>query len=209
VSGHDKENPAFYRPPDRLAKVGFPRIITKCIEKLESYYHNPSLIPSLSRLNLTRQQRSERREACVAMLQAMIQYLDITTLRVVRPRNAGGWYGVKMVELAGLAGLNLRRAERACHDLVASGIVKVFPIAEKIEAGYRGSPAIRTISKHLFNALSLGTWLDRERARAYKRTKGPRQGQESRGKMGLYLESIKSKLSPGAPLRPRPAHGPP
>lgn len=179
--GHDPEAPRFFAPPPKHANR--PGILRKLTERIQQYYARPaSILPGLNAANESeRQQRSERREACCAILAALIHYTDLITLRVGIPQADGSMQGLTMEYLARISGLAhldpatgevvcMRRAERAVHDLKAAGIITVHSICEKIEEGvYKGTAAIRTVSKHLFSALGLGPWLEHERRRAKER----------------------------------------
>ncbi|MCW8917473.1 MAG: replication protein RepA [Gammaproteobacteria bacterium] len=200
--GHVPAEPRFYAASPRLDGVTFPKIIQKAMNKITEFYRKPRLIPTLARTtgrtDPRRQKRSERREACIAMLGALLQYTDLETLRIGRPGD-DGFNGIRMLQLAELAGLTLRRAERAYSDLVRAGLVKTHPIAEKqADGSYKGLAAIRTLSEHLFGVLGLGTWLTRERKRAYNRNRirKPRPVQAARA--GLQLAAARESLGPNA-----------
>jgi hypothetical protein len=76
-------------------------------------------------------------------LSAFVLFLDIATLQVALPSGAG----IPLYFFAYLAGLNLRRAQRACADLVSAAILKVYEVKNKIEEDvYRSSAAIRSIN---------------------------------------------------------------
>lgn len=178
--GHDPAKPRFFSPPARHASR--PAILRKLSERIRWYYERPaSTLPGLNACNESeRQQRSERREACCAILGAILHYTDLVTLRVGIPQADGSLAGLTMETLAQLAGLAhvddsgavvcIRRAERAVHDLKAAGLITVHALCQRLEdATYRGTAAIRTVSKYLFAALGLGGWLEHERRRARDR----------------------------------------
>lgn len=167
--GHDPKGPRYFVPPAKhLARPKLLKIIT---ERIKRYFADPRTLPTLNAANQSkRQQRSERREACIALLACIIHYTDIMTLRVGIPQADGSMQGLTMPFLAELSGLGERRAERAIRDLKAAGILSVHPICEKIgEATYKGIAAIRAISAKLFTVLGLGAWLQHERKRAAAR----------------------------------------
>jgi hypothetical protein len=177
--GHHPERPRWFEPPPWHRN--HPGIIKAAIEKVRDYYALPgATLPLLNAVNESeRQQRSERREACVAMLAALLHYTDLVTLRVGRPQADGSMAGILMTELASLAGLArlnqdgslcIRRAERAIADLEAAGIVTIHPICERLEdCTYRGLAAIRTVTAALFDALGFGARLAKERKDATTR----------------------------------------
>lgn len=167
--GHNPEAPRYFTPPEKHKL--HPMIIRRTIEAACRYYVNPGILPALNAVNgSTRQQRSERREACVALLCCLLHYTELVTLRVGIPQADGSMKGLTVPYLAQLSGLDERRAERAFKDLKAAGIITVHTICEKLdELSYKGVAAIRTVSQHLFTALGFGDWLRNERRKAAER----------------------------------------
>lgn len=154
--GHIPDKPRWFAPPEKHANR--PGILRRIIQSIRDYYAKPGeILPGLNSANESdRQQRSERREACVAILGCILHYTDLITLRVGIPQPDGGMAGLTMPFLAELSGLGERRAERAVHDLKAAGIITVHPICQQLDdAAYKGIAAIRTVCKHLFTALGL------------------------------------------------------
>jgi len=79
--------------------------------------------PSLDLANgSNRQQRSERREACILMLTVLLKYTDLASLRIGIP-TPDGFLSLTIDFLAKQTGMALRRAERALADLKAAGLV--------------------------------------------------------------------------------------
>lgn len=168
--GHIPDKPRWFAPPEKHANR--PGILRHIIQSIRDYYAKPGeILPGLNSANESdRQQRSERREACTAILGCILHYTDLITLRVGIPQLDGSMAGLTMPFLATLSGLGVRRAERAIHDLKAAGIITVHPICQQLEdATYKGVAAIRTVCKHLFIALGLNGWLDHERRKAQER----------------------------------------
>ena len=168
--GHDPTAPRWFEPPPRHANR--PGILRALIRRVRDYYARPAeVLPSLNAANESeRQQRSERREACCAILGAILHYTDLVTLRVGIPQPDGSMAGLTSATLAELSGLGERRAERAIADLKTAGIITVHPLCKRLEdATYQGLAAIRTVSKHLFGALGLDQWLAHERRKATER----------------------------------------
>jgi len=192
--GHNPQVPRSFEPPEQHKPR--PGILRKLIEKLAAYYASPAkIIPSLNLANgKDSQQRSERREACLQLLSCLIHFLDLVTLRVGTPQADGSFRGLTLPYLAGLSGLELRRAERACHDLVASGIIKVHPIAKKTSnEEFKGLPAIRNISQALFRSFNLAYWLKHERDKASKRQRNQTPTEEAMGRMELAIKAGEAK----------------
>lgn len=167
--GHCPETPRHFVPPENHANR--PQILRQIIIAIRKYYQDPGTLPLLNAANVSdRQQRSERRESCMAILGCILHYTDLVTLRVGIPQADGSMAGLTMDYLAKQSGLGERRAERAIHDLKAAGIITVHPICTKIsDAIYQGMAAIRTVSKHLFTALGLYDWLRHEQQKAIER----------------------------------------
>jgi hypothetical protein len=185
--GHVPEKPRWFSPPPKHTR---PKIITKAIEKIQQYYFEPSAsIPSLNLANDSdRQQRSERREACIDVLGCLLHYLDLATMRVGIPQNNDTFKGISMPFIAEKTGLTLKRAERAMHDLVKSGLVTVYPLCEKIsDTVYKGYAAIRTISKKLFTLFGMGGRLKYEREKASARQRKRSRKEELKGKARIEL----------------------
>jgi hypothetical protein len=207
--GHDPEAPRWFAPPEEHKPR--PGILRKLGEKIRGYYDEPAkTLPSLNLANgKDRQQRSERREGCLGVLGCLVHYLDLLTLRVGIPQDDGSFGGIGMERIADLSGMGLRRVERATHDLVAAGILGVYPIAQEERPGeFTGLPAIRTLSASLFNAFGLGHWLKHERDKASKRRRKDGRTEEATGRFDLLLAGARAKIakpkaSP-APSKPVP-----
>ena len=176
---HNPAKPRFFVPPD--THKGRPLILRKLEGKIRAYFDDPrKTIPSLDLANgKDRQQRSERREACLSVLGCMIHFLDLVTLRVGIP-GQGGFRGLTVPYLAELSGLGGRRAERAIADLVEAGLVTVHPLCQrKDDLTFKGYAAIRTISATVFALFGLGRWLPHEREKAAARLKKKQRKQEA------------------------------
>ena len=144
---------------------------------MKEYYDRPrATLPSLTFVkvqgsNAGRQRlpNSARREGCLLLLFAMIKYLDLARLCVGVP-TPEGFLTLKLQYLAQQAGISLRRAERALHDLKGANIVTVSELCEEQEDGsFVGIAAIKAINKDLFAAFGLTKWLKDERGRASQR----------------------------------------
>ena len=178
--GHDPGAPRWFDPPSSHARR--PGILRKLSERLRDYYRAPrKFIPSLDTANGSdRQQRSERREACLALLGCIVHYSDLVTLRVGIPQADGSFAGLTMPFLAELSGLGERRAERAIHDLKIAGLVTVHPICKRLDdCAYKGVAAIRALSAKAFDIFGLGRWLRHERDKAAARRRKKRRNAEA------------------------------
>src|SRR5260370_16347948 len=97
--GAGQRNGACDRPfPPRSGAGGIPRILTALIERLNDYLDDPAAwLPSLNLANgKARQQRRDRRIACVQLLRAHIKYLDLASLRVGVPQRGGGFLNLTL-----------------------------------------------------------------------------------------------------------------
>lgn len=185
--GHMPDAPRWFEPPRQHTR---PKIIEKAIQEIRHYYAEPvSTIPSLNLANGSdRQQRSERRESCLAVLGCLLHYLDLATLRVGIPQNDTSFAGISMPFIAEKTGLNLKRAERAISDLVKAGLITVHPICEKIsDTVYKGYAAIRTVSAKLFTIFGLAGRLRYEREKASARLKKRTSKENAKGKAKIDL----------------------
>ncbi|MBJ9688877.1 Crp/Fnr family transcriptional regulator [Burkholderia vietnamiensis] len=151
----------------------------------------------LPRLNIAngsaRQQRSERRVACVQLMRALVKFCDLVTLRVAVP-GKDGWIDFTLPYLAEQAGLSLRRAERALRDLIRARLIKSRPQCEVQESEqgvrYRGFAAIKYLTPALFEQFGLGKWLNHERTRAHLRAQRRRDAQRKRDRKAS-VEAVK------------------
>lgn len=192
--GHCRLDPALFTPPAQHKPR--PAVLIEANKRINRFYFNPDELPTLNNVNESpRQQRSERREACTALMGAMIHYTDLETLRIGRPAGLGEFKGLTMEHLARQAGLQLRRAERACRDLVRAGIIKVHRVCEQIaDDKFIGLAAIRTLSRNLFEALGLGQRLRDERRKAYARKNKRQPSDQEKGRAGLAMNAIRTQL---------------
>lgn len=151
---------------------GRPRILLEMQQRLDAYLDDPSEhLPTLNAANGSdRQQRLERRIACVQLLRAMLKYLDLASLRVGIPQRDGGFLNLTVPFLAKHACLPVRRAERAMRDLLRAGLVTAQQRAERTEdGGFRGLASLRQLPAALFGAFKLSKWLRHERSKAVMR----------------------------------------
>ncbi|MCA7941758.1 hypothetical protein [Burkholderia cepacia] len=175
VSAHTATAPLDAEPVPSHAPArrgGRPRILTEMQNRLDAYLNDPDQhLPTLNAANGSdRQQRLERRIACVQLLRAMLKYLDLASLRVGIPQRDGGFMSVTMPFLAKHACLPVRRAERAMRDLLHAGLVTAQQRAERRDDGsYRGLASLRQLPAALFGAFGMSKWLRHERSKAVMR----------------------------------------
>jgi DNA-binding transcriptional ArsR family regulator len=147
-----------------------PKILRALQERICRYFSNPACLPSLNSANQSsRQQRSERREACLLALSAIIEFLDLSSLRCGVPTSSG-FMSLTLEYLCQFTGMGQRRMERAVADLKRANIVTISQPRQMQEDGtWRGLAAVKAVSQHLFTAFGLAQWLKHERERATKR----------------------------------------
>ena len=198
--GHDPQNPRLtLTKPPKTGKGGIPFVLTRLIVLLKSYYDNPrQIIPSLDLANGSeRQQRSERREACLLLLMALLKYTDLASLRVGIPTE-DGFLSLTVDYIGKQTGMNLKRVERAMGDLKAAGLVTVAQPRKRLPDGsWKGLAAVKAVSRHLFALFGLGGMLKRERTKASKRLAKKARKQEGAGqaRLTLALKALTGKLS--------------
>jgi len=153
----------------------FPQVIITAVERLTKCYDNFAVLPGLgfSRYRSgnfrARQVRSERREAVVLTLIALLRYTELSSMRVGVPTD-DGFHALSAAYLAEQAGLSLQRFQRAISYLKRRGFVSVHQPRYLNEDGeIRGQNAIRLVNTSLFNALGLKNMLHRARGSASKR----------------------------------------
>ena len=198
--GHLPSIPRWFEEPEQHTR---PHIIKNLIAAIQVYYKEPAAtIPSLNLANGSdRQQRSERREACVSVLACLVHYLDLATLRVGIPHADQSFQGITMTFIAERCDLTLRRTERAVADLVASGLLTIYPLCEKLEdATYKGFAAIRTINAKLFSIFGLGGRLryERDKAAARIRKKERKSLNSAKAKIEIMIDASINQTKEGS-----------
>jgi len=165
--GHDPRRPLLTPAnPIRKGKGGLPRILSLAAERTKSWYDHPGKCPPLLKSD-GRQTRSERREACLLVLETLLSHLDLASLCLGVPTLANGFIDIDMRTIVRDSGLGQRRCERAIGQLKQAGFMQVSqPRSRSDEGKYFGCRAIRIITSALFEWLGLGPMLRREQARA-------------------------------------------
>ena len=213
--GHAPLNPRFtLARPAKTGTGGIPCVLTLCAERLQAYYYSPrTVIPSLDLANGSeRQQRSERREACILLLTALLKYTDLTSLRVGIPTQ-DGFLSLTVDYFAKQTGMTLKRVERALADLKTSGLVTLSQPRKRLPDGsWQGLAAVKAISRHLFAVFGLDRRLKRERTKASKRLKQKAQQwaleADKATRAGQARLALAMKAWPGKPGG-KPKHKPP
>lgn len=165
--GHDPRHPRLDPArPIRKGKGGLPRILSLAAERTKAWFDHPKKCPPLL-VHGDRKMRSERREACLVVLETMLSHLDLVSLCLGVPTLANGFVDIDMKTIVRDSGLGQRRCERAIGQLRRAGFMQVTqPRGRSDEGRYFGCRAIRIITSALFEWLGLGPMLRREQARA-------------------------------------------
>ena len=209
--GHDPKAPSFTLVrPIKKGRNGVPRVLTLLIERLVSYYGNPRrTIPALDLANGSeRQQRSERREACIKLLAAILGRTDQVSLRVGIP-TSDGFMNYTVKYLCADTGMGLKRVSRALADLKAADLISVTQ-ARTVDAdgNWRGLAAVKAVSKNLFGIFGLGKMLEYSRKIGVKKLKAKAKQWQSKdtnptktdkARYVNFMGSLKKKLNPDAP----------
>ena len=211
--GHQPESPrlTLIKPATDKNRPGILRVLQS---RIRQYYAAPQTIPSLNAANGSkRQQRSERREACLLLLSAIIEFTDLASLRCGVP-TPGGFLSLTLDYLTEFTGLHPRRAERAMADLKDANLLTVNQPRQLQEDGtWRGLAAVKAVNRLLFSVFGLGRRLGHERDRATKRLakKAAKAGGTltSWVRNALVLGGIGQGASAGHYRPPAPPGGPP
>lgn len=200
---HDPHNPQLSPPePIRKGLGGLPRILSLAAERAKEWFFHPDKCPQLQ-TSPDRQTRSERREACQVVLEALLSRLDLTSLCVGTPTPASGFIDIDMKTIVQLTGLGQRRCERAIGQLKQAGFIRVKQPRHKNEEGkYIGLRAVRVITKEFFDWLGLGPMLEKERARASAALK--RKARAAGKTLGDVMERVRRIFKVGLGERAKP-----
>ncbi len=189
-----------------------PKILATLQERIRQYFNSPRCIPSLNSANGSkRQQRSERREACLVLMGAVIEHTDLTSLRCGIPTQQG-FLSLTLEYLVQYTGLGMRRAERAMADLKKANLLTVKQARQLLEDGsWRGLAAVKAVNRHLFSAFGLEVQLMHEQRKAVERLTnkvakvGGSIASWARNKMVLGQPSSKRATRSSTPFTGRPA----
>lgn len=159
-----------------------------------------------------RTRRSERREAWVRLVRALLYRCDLRSLRVGTIHADDSCTGLTYRDLRGIIGTDVSRSrlERALADFHDATLVASKQPRELEGETWRGLPAIRRLSVALFDRLGMRQRLHLERVHAAKRWKeAQRQRREAaRGARApsAIVRSVLERLeAPGQVARPAPA----
>ena len=166
--GHNPRSPILSLA---IPSANRPTFLYKVGDAFRKYYDDPTLFPTLNfAASSKRQQRSERREAVIQTMLAILEFLDIASLRIGIP-TPKGFQPLKLAVLQRRTALHPRRFERAIESLRAAGIIDVSKQykMQTVSGAFVYFPAIRRINPEFFAVLGLSDELKRERLEATKR----------------------------------------
>ena len=168
--GHDPQNPDFNLAKPMSSKA--PLVIQRLCARLPDYFYNPKLIPTLNLANgSSKQQRSEARNRDINVLNGLLKFVDLASLRVGIPTK-NGFQPLTVDFLAKHIGMEKRRVERALSSLVKAQLITSTQRCRLDSQGeYKGLAAIRCISARLWSLFGLGEMLKHERKKASERLK--------------------------------------
>lgn len=169
----------------------------------------------LQRLARWRQQRSERREALVAVLLLLLAYTDIATLTVAVPRGPD-WLGLSAPWIAQHTGLSLSRVKRALATLARTALLintgrgRQFDRRRRCWVGSGWGP-VRRFSFRLVRALGLEVSWAQARRQARKRARAAATPAAPAASMSMAPPLVNPVPAPAlgtaAPVpAPRPEH---
>jgi hypothetical protein len=186
---HNPNQPKFYTPPEEHGTR--PDVLVAASETLERFYWTPKeyLQSLLESRESSRQERTEARERDAAVLQVLLHYLELATMRVGVPLEDGSFHSFSMKDIA--LKLDWRKPEddddpkhkdrgikrvwRALSSLCRAGYITITRRCQKTfneEQEYRGLPAIRCITAKLFRELKINLeQLRKRRKQATERIK--------------------------------------
>jgi hypothetical protein len=210
--GHDPNAPRLH--PAREGVERLPPLLQEAARHLREFYDAPEFLPTLSHRKARRAvrsiakqfrcMRSERREACIALLSTLLYRTELASGLIGFPTKKG-FYCLTLQQLADEAGLSLSRAKEAQHDLVHAGLLTCHARYRRVDGEFRGAASVRKLSKVLWNALGLGLKLKQEAKKASKRLRklaekeACRVGELVRTKLEQMTGGPKAGASPAAP----------
>lgn len=143
---HNRREFRTYAIPKKHKKRPF--ILTQAIQNAAVYYRKPAkYLKELTLLNLTRKQRSERREAIGSVMQMILHYTDLATMRVGTPHQNGEINGLRLTFIAKKLGYSTKRVWRAIKDLKAAGYLEINYFVKKIVDNFYSIASIKLFNK--------------------------------------------------------------
>jgi hypothetical protein len=148
--GHDKESPRFFIPPPEHGRR--PSVIHIAQKNIEKFYEKPKkwLNSLVYARESWRQERSEARESDSAVMQVLLHYVELASLRVGVPAEDNGFQSLDLEYIAEKAGVSLKRAARSISRFKAAGYLEVHKRFEEYkddggETKYKGLASVRRL----------------------------------------------------------------
>ncbi len=198
---HPKQLREYNRPLNHKPR---PSILEQAIKNAAQYYHAPKkFLKKLSALHLkNRRKRSERREAITSVLQVLLHYIELISLKVGINTPASEVISFDIHFIANKAGIEPIRARRAMKDLVKAGYLKISrQWTRKDDGDYIGLPSLREFTLKFFHDLGIDL-LRLASTREWKRKKEEKaQGRRGRHRLKRIIETV-SALSGSKAINP-------
>ena len=169
--GHDKDNPRYFY--GKLTHKKRPVILEQAKKAAEFFYQTPGRFLQGLRVlrDSKRRIRSESREAIASVIQVLMHYLDLASLRFVMPTE-GGLFCPSLKFIAKSAGIGEKRLSRVLHILKRAGYLTINERYKKEGDKYIGLSAVKCVRPQLFVALGISLKdLEKQRKRASKAAK--------------------------------------
>lgn len=153
-----------------------PQAIRKTIEIVKKFAAIPSVLIALQRSGESqRTRRSESRESITLVLQILLKYVDLESLKVgyKLKNNPNKIHSISIQKIADQADLSLSRTERAIRALREVGLLKTFRVCESYtdengQLKFRALNCVKTLSPALFTMTGNASQLKKDRKHAYR-----------------------------------------
>jgi hypothetical protein len=189
--GHDKDNPRFFY--GKLEHKNRPIILEQAKQAAKTFYDTQSkLLQCLKgyRNGSKRKIRSESREAIASVIQVLMHYLDLASLRFVMPTAEGGLFCPTFKFIAKQAGIGEKRLSRVINLLKRANFIDVHERYKKEGDKFIGLASVKRVSPLLFLALGISSKdLDKQRKQASKALKA-RERARRQEEYSLYLSQL-------------------
>jgi hypothetical protein len=198
---HPKQLREYNRPLHHKPR---PSILEQAIKNAAQYYHAPKkFLKNLNTLHpQNRRKRSERREAITSVLQVLLHYIELMSLKVGINTPASEVICFDIHFIADKAGIEPIRARRAMKDLVKAGYLKISrQWTRKDDGDYIGLPSLREFTLEFFHDLGIDL-LRLASTREWKRKKEEKaQGRRGRHRLKRIIATV-SALSGSKAINP-------
>jgi hypothetical protein len=153
--GHDKDKPRFFHGKSTHKKR--PVVLETAKTAAQQFYHTPGkFLRGLSVVRSSKRKiRTESREAIASVIQVLMHYLDLATLRFVMPMTDGGLFCPTMKFISKAAGIGEKRLSRAIALLKKAGYISINERYKKDGDDFIGLSAVKCVRPQLFLALGI------------------------------------------------------